>query len=194
MPDTTPVLGWPVPVLTDDPNAPQQITDLADAIEADVAPIAAAPGGDGSHSTYLAATSGDPASPDLRLPQSATTDILTASFTLTRAQAVRIGAKVLLVNTGASTGAIGICIEIDGSRVTGHGEVGSVELGANGTSTDQINTAIPTFTTPTTLATGSHTVKLRADRGADPTGVINARSTTTPNGRTYHPTSLTIEI
>jgi hypothetical protein len=195
MPDQTP-RGYPYPLdNSDPPDGGAQIQALAIAIDSDVEAIDArtigTPSWDTSNSVYLTATPGsDPASPDKRLTQSATTDILTASFTLSHDQAVLVGAKALLVNTGSATGATGICISLDGSMIPGHGQVGAVELGATGTSTDQINTAIPTFSV--SLAAGSHTVILQADRDAN--GVINARSSTTPNGRTYHPTSLTIIV
>ncbi len=38
MATTTTIYGWPVPELTDSPNAPQQFSDLADAVEATVNP------------------------------------------------------------------------------------------------------------------------------------------------------------
>lgn len=188
MSDTTTNRGYTKPAITDNIVDLLDVATGFDEIDADVQALYVK---DTSHSTYLTPTGGsDPGSPDKRLAQSATTDILTVSFSLTETQTVLIGAKALLLNTGSATGALGLCVSIDGTRVTGYGEVGAVELGAAGTSTDQINVAIPTFAV--SLAAGSHTIVLQADRDAN--GIINARSTTTPNGRTYHPTSLTVIV
>lgn len=180
MPDTTPTLGWRIPVLGDDPDIPRDIVNLANDAEATVAPLAANAGSDTSNSVTL--------STDKLLTGSAQTLILSKTFTLTRDQQVRIEGKARIDNTGAAIGAVGVHLAIDGTA-NANSTAGPVNVDYHNTDRVQLSTGHISVD----LAEGSHTVEFRANR--DGTGQLNAiASGSLSTGPTYHPTILTIIV
>lgn len=180
MPDTTPTLGWRVPVLGDDPDIPRDIVNLANDVEADVASIVSAPSGDSSNTATLGA--------DRLLTGSAQTVILSKTFTLTRDQQVWIEGKARIDNSGAAIGAVGVHITVDGT-VNANSTAGPVNVDYHNSDRVQLSTGLVSAT----LAAGSHTVEFRANR--DGTGQLNAiASGALSTGPTYHSTILSIIV
>jgi len=151
---TTSVYAWPVPELTDSPNAPQQISDLADAIEATV-------GG----TTVV----GLPASALTAINNSAWTTFASVSFSLATAQQVEIVGWARLTNTGATRAMVNIQI-LDGSTFLMG--IGETHMGGTGDSFgDEV-----TLVTPRRkfgLAAGAHIINLQGWKDAN--GVINMK-------------------
>lgn len=126
---------------------------------------------------------------DLALPQNATTDILTATFTLAKAQPVKLGASVRFDNSVSTPGLAALALLIDGT-LDPYGTIGPVEVGGQGADFDRATVTIPTHAVH--LAAGAHTVKLQSDRGG--AGTIVATGAITFNSRSYVPTWLYVEI
>jgi hypothetical protein len=144
--------------LTDSPNAPQQISDLADAIE----------------STFGGTTTiGVPGSASITLNPSAWTTIASVSITLPVAQSVSIVAWARLLNTGSTRPILALQV-LDGStHLFGTGQVDAAGTGDN-------YGADVFLTTPRRkvgLTAGAHTLNLQCWKDAN--GTIAAKQTST---------------
>lgn len=128
---------------------------------------------------------------DVRMTTSATTDVLTSTFTLPKAQRAIVGAQLayLADPAGGANGLLGACLLIDGVLDPyGFGGTVNVAQSPNVGSRGQI--VIPAH--PVDLAAGTHTIKLQGDRDAN--NVIDARGMVTFNGRNYIGTTLSIVV
>lgn len=169
MATTTSVYGWRIPVLGDDPNIPSDITNLADDVEAAL-----------SQDYSLRLTGAN-----VRLTESATTNILTSTFTLTAPAVLNVAASVRTINSGADA-LLGITIIVDGT-FSSERCAGPVAVFASG-----VSAILDIPLRQVGLAAGAHTITLQADRNAN--GVVDATGTTTfgVGSRSYKATSLTI--
>jgi len=158
MATTTSVYGWPIPELTDSPNAPQQFSDLGDAIEATI-------GG----TTQV----GVPGTATISIAPSAWTTVASVSFTLPATQNVEIVGWARLLNTGSTRPIVALQV-VDGS--THLFGTGQTDVWGTGDSTG-VDIAINTPRRRVTLASGSHTLNLQVYK--DSNGTIDAKKTST---------------
>lgn len=158
MATTTSIYGWPVPELTDDPNGPQQISDLADAVEA---------------TANGTTTIGVPGTASVSIAPSAWTTACSVSFTLAVAQNVEIVGWARLVNTGAGEASVVLQVVDSSTHLFGTGQV-------NAWGTGDANGQDVFLTTPRRrvgLAAGAHTLNLQVWKGS--AGTIDAKKTST---------------
>lgn len=185
MPDSTPVYGWPVPVLTDDPNIPADVTGLGLAIEGTIVANKATstrPVGDSSNSSTLGS--------NVSFTANQNKNIISVTTTLDHDQWVFISAKVCYNNTTNSvTPAISAYVDVD-AVIIDELSSGVASMGANGAANDRLLISIPMHSV--FLTAGSHTIRLRGDRDAT-VATVNAMAVNSLNN-TYNPTTLTIII
>ncbi len=184
MATTTAIYGWPVPELTDSPNAPQQFSDLADAIETTVASAGVSPIGDSTYSIYL--TTG------IDFTKNDNKNILATDITLTRDQWVILSGHATFLNqTSNASGQIGIYIDLGGGTPIPQLTSGYVWLGHAGDITELMQLSLPAHSI--FLTAGTHTVRLRGDRDNVAIATHRAIGNTTANV-TMNPCKLTIIV
>ncbi len=148
MATTTTVFGWPVPELTDSPNAPQQFSDLADAIEATVDRTVTVGAGSGTS-----------------LSNNAWTTVATVTITLPVDTVVDIVAWAGIINTGAGRPVLALQVLDSSTHLFGTARNDAWGTG-DATGTDRW------ITTPRRsvgLTAGSHTLNLQAFKDANGT-------------------------
>ena len=189
MADQTVNYGIPKPTSSDPPDVPSDMGAMADAIDVLLLNLHTAVDGhvfgDGSPGTVTSGTA-------IRCTQSAQTYLATATFTLAAQQQVGFSAATVFIadSTSGSVGAAALAVEIDGS-VPGNGWGGPVNIGVPNSDAERVQCVVPYFTK--LLNSGSHTVKLRAER--DGNGVINAlRNSSLASGGNPNPTLLNIVV
>ncbi len=183
MATTTAIYGWPVPELTDSPNAPQQFSDLADAIETTVASAGVSPIGDSTNSVYLTA--------GIDFTANNNKNILATDITLTRDQWVILSGHAAFLNTtGGASGQVGIYIDLGGGTPIPQLTSGYVWMGASGNITELMQLSLPAFSV--FLTAGAHTVRLRGDR--DSTAATHRAIGNTTANVTMNPCKLTIIV
>lgn len=140
---------------------------------------------------YSKRLSGASPGADVRMSASATTDVLSSTFTLAKAQRVLVGAQLayLADPAGAANGLLGAALLIDGV-LDPYGFGGTVNVAQNPNVGSRGQIVIPTHAVD--LAAGAHTIKLQGDR--DASNVIDARGMVTFNGRNYIGTTLYIAV
>jgi hypothetical protein len=163
MATTTAIYGWPVPDLTDTPNEPQQVSDLADAIEATLG-VDKRPIGDPSNSAFI--TGGD-----IAFAANDNKNIISVSISLARDQYVVIGGRAMFEAQGAAC-LIGIYIDLGGGTPIDELTSGVCTIGANSGDHGRLQLTIPPHYV--LLTAGAHTIRLRATHDATTSAVVNA--------------------
>ena len=158
MATTTAIYGWPVPELTDDPDGPQQISDLGGAID-----------------TTLNGTTvvGVPGAASVTLNATAWTTVASVSFTLAVAQNVEIVGWVRLLNTGATNPLIALQVCDGATHLFG---IGQSDMAVTGSA---VMFEIP-LATPRRrigLTAGAHTLNFQVWKDAN--GAVTAKQTST---------------
>jgi hypothetical protein len=158
MATTTAVFGWRVPELTDDPNIPQDMVNLADDVESTVTGTT---------------TVGVPGSASITLDPSAFTELCSVSFTLPVAQQVEIVGWARLLNTGSTRPILALQV-LDGlTHLFGTGQVDAAGTGDNYGADVFLTTSRRKFS----MTAGAHTLHLQAWK--DSNGTIAAKKTST---------------
>ncbi len=161
MPDVTPIYGWPIPVLSDPPDAPQQFSDLADAIETTL--------------TAAGANNGDagPAN-NVTFSGSAWTTVCQVSVVVPNASTVLISANLELQNTGTgrSSAALSVRKDLAGANVNIYTS-GIIHMGGSSDSYgDYANICMPSVAVGVT--TGTTIFTLQGYEDTTPGGVVVA--------------------
>src|SRR4051812_18985097 len=133
MPDATPVYGWPIPVLTDDPNIPSDITALALAQEQTLSTGFV---GDSSSSVYLTGS-------DISSTSGQNKTIVATTISLDHDQWAVLGGRANFTNTGGTAALVGLYIDVD-TVVVPELTSGNVNVGV-GAATDRQQLALPNF-------------------------------------------------
>ncbi len=149
MASTTTIFGWPVPDLTDSPNAPQQFSDLADAIETTV-----------NRTVTIGVPSGG-----VSLADNAWTTVCSVTITLPQDTVVDIVGWAGVVNTGAGRPVLALQV-LDGSTHLFGSPRSDAWGSGDATGTDR---ALSTPRRSVGLTAGSHTLNLKAFKDANGT-------------------------